>query len=381
MRVFVACNAYLETGGVELVHQLIKQLSMRNIDTYIVFPQKTYTEKNPIPERYHQYGAKIASEYLDAYDSVYIVPEVFLQELALVDKGLAAVWWMSVDNYARNGLDSLRGKRALHFVQSHYAADFVKNKFETEDCYFLSDYINDGLRTYAEKNRAAAQRENICFYNPQKGLEHIEKLIAMTGDRFRWVPIAGMTAVEVAECLCRGKVYIDFGNHPGKDRIPREAAYCGCCVLTNRKGSAAYQEDVNIPDFYKIGDEERYEDIIRQILYIMENYDTLKNDFVPYIKKIKDEKQVFLQEIDKAVDILQRNIPAKSEKNLERDTVIKFLLMMNCQLDKMKAVNERIIEDIKTDACENAVRTLLEEDRLYGEITTEVWELMRYLAE
>lgn len=27
----------------------------------------------------------------------------------------------------------------------------------------------------------------------------------------------------------KAKVYIDFGFHPGKDRIPREAVMCGAC--------------------------------------------------------------------------------------------------------------------------------------------------------
>ena len=40
----------------------------------------------------------------------------------------------------------------------------------------------------------------------------------------RWVPLIGMTTEEMRSCMSKSKVYIDFGNHPGKDRIPREAA-------------------------------------------------------------------------------------------------------------------------------------------------------------
>lgn len=54
-----------------------------------------------------------------------------------------------------------------------------------------------------------------------------------------------------AFCMSKSKVYIDFGNHPGKDRIPREAAISGCIVITGKRGAAAFAEDVCIPETYK----------------------------------------------------------------------------------------------------------------------------------
>ncbi|MCX7738527.1 MAG: hypothetical protein N2Z80_03840 [Hydrogenothermaceae bacterium] len=56
------------------------------------------------------------------------------------------------------------------------------------------------------------------------------------------------------DILKKAKVYIDFGNHTGKDRIPREAAMLECCVITGRRGIAKYREDVPIPENYKIED-------------------------------------------------------------------------------------------------------------------------------
>lgn len=48
-------------------------------------------------------------------------------------------------------------------------------------------------------------------------------------------PIINMTRDEVIRELQRAKVYIDFGNHPGKDRIPREAAILGCCAIVGKR--------------------------------------------------------------------------------------------------------------------------------------------------
>ena len=61
-----------------------------------------------------------------------------------------------------------------------------------------------------------------------------------------------MSRAEVREALCKVKVYADFGSHPGRDRMPREAALCGACVLTNRRGSANFAEDVPLPTLYKL---------------------------------------------------------------------------------------------------------------------------------
>jgi hypothetical protein len=60
-----------------------------------------------------------------------------------------------------------------------------------------------------------------------------------------------MTDEEVTSLLRRSRAYVDFGPHPGMDRLPREAALAGCVVITNREGAAAYDEDLPLPSMYK----------------------------------------------------------------------------------------------------------------------------------
>jgi len=48
-------------------------------------------------------------------------------------------------------------------------------------------------------------------------------------------------------CVSR-KLYVDFGKHPGKDRMPREAAVHGCCIITGRRGAAGNPFDIPIPN-------------------------------------------------------------------------------------------------------------------------------------
>lgn len=63
-----------------------------------------------------------------------------------------------------------------------------------------------------------------------------------------------MTNEMVVETLQRVKFYIDFGNHPGKDRIPRGVAIWECCIITGKRGSAKYFEDVFISAEFKFDD-------------------------------------------------------------------------------------------------------------------------------
>ena len=107
-----------------------------------------------------------------------------------------------------------------------------------------------------------------------------------------------MTRTEVIENLTRAKIYIDFGNHPGKDRIPREACLANCVIITGKKGSAAYYEDVPIPIEYKFN--QRTSDIAKIITLletVLNNYESYMKDFHIYQDIIKKEKDVFVEQV------------------------------------------------------------------------------------
>jgi len=109
-----------------------------------------------------------------------------------------------------------------------------------------------------------------------------------------------MSRDEVIKTLQKAKVYIDFGNHPGKDRIPKEAATLGCCVITGKKGSAAFFEDVSIPEEYKFKDkEENIPKIVDKIKDYFKNYEERYKDFSYYGEVIKNEPQRFIEDLKK----------------------------------------------------------------------------------
>ena len=137
-------------------------------------------------------------------------------------------------------------KNYFHFVQSSYAKDHLSMRgLESE---FLSDYLNP-----IHFNQSSKIKEDIILYNPVKGAKITKGLISANRD-FTFIPLEKLSNIQVQDLFKRAKLYIDFGNHPGKDRMPREAAMADCCVITGKRGSANNSIDVPIPQKYKLDD-------------------------------------------------------------------------------------------------------------------------------
>ena len=93
-------------------------------------------------------------------------------------------------------------------------------------------------------------------------------------------------------------MYIDFGHHPGKDRLPREAAMSMCAIMTGRRGSAKYDEDVPIPRKYKYDENDTsMRSIVDGVKCLLHNYDTCIDEFENYRNSIKQEKSIFSSQV------------------------------------------------------------------------------------
>lgn len=319
--IYVVCPIGTKTGGTELLHQLvyeINKLAGKSIsfivytgDTVNIKPAKafeTYTNKKWLT----------LDQVDDKKENLIIFSETGLADFNKFSKLKRYVWWLSVDNfyntnylsriYKQFGLKStlagfLKGvfrnrskyipQIDLNLYQSYYARSFLENRnVPSYKMEYLSDYIN----TLYLKNSAKAlvhPKSNVILYNPKKGLNYTKKLIAASPD-LKWVPLINLKNEEVENYLSSSKVYVDFGTHPGKDRFPREAAISGCCILTDKKGAAAFHEDVPIPLQYKFDDnEENINKIIQKIRYCLSDYETAVNDFESYREFILSEKNKF----------------------------------------------------------------------------------------
>jgi len=329
---YVFCPGNVVTGGAELLHQLVSFLRDNGKDAYIVY----YVGFNgEIPSDYKKYNIKYISNLDDIIDSehnIEILFEPMFYRATSDTKTQKLLWWLSVDNFFRCSSDYLSiydiakwsVRQALNVLikrclsifkmenssnhkyslkdishldvvsayQSEYAQNFLLNNGFRE-MFPLKDYINIEHCTSFSKE----DRENIILYNPKKGLKFTQKLIKMSPD-LTWIPIVNMTRQQVIELMSKAKIYVDFGFHPGKDRLPRECAMNGLCIITGYRGSARYYEDVWINNEYKFDENKDSKDqIITKIRDTLNHYDSAINDFSFYRSRISLEKDEFEREV------------------------------------------------------------------------------------
>ena len=185
----------------------------------------------------------------------------------------------------------------IHFVQSEYARLFVKiNGVPDYKIYMVEDYLNQAFLSKAAQVDLS-RKENFVAYNPKKGFEVTQLLIKLALD-IAWRPIQNMTPEQVQELLAAAKVYIDFGNHPGKDRIPREAAISGCVVITGKRGAANNDVDINIPEEFKFDESiTNPQQVIEKIREVFDNFSAAHEKQADYRARILDDKNRFAREV------------------------------------------------------------------------------------
>lgn len=298
--IHILCPAHLASGGPELLHQLGYKLNLLGFDANI-FYYNPREGVDPVCEQYRKYGVPYTDAFDPSLDTMLVIPEPMIPWVPKLEGFQRVVWWLSVDNanYENDELEYMRTHTdVLHLVQSQYAFDFLQeNGIDKERIFYLSDYINSEFLLSAQNLKEECSRENVVLFNPRKGISKTLDLISKSTWRIRWQALSGLTPYGMREVMKRAKVYIDFGHHPGKDRIPREAALCGCCVLTNKKGSAGNAIDVPIPERYKFDESSSDSQILDCIYQLLEQYETKKDDYTAYVEKIKKEFVEFEKDI------------------------------------------------------------------------------------
>lgn len=317
---YVYCPANIATGGTELLHQLCFFLTEKGIENYMVYTDNQTAM--PTPERFLKYNVKYVTEYVDRYDSVLVLPETQIHQLNICTKGKLLIWWLSVNNYIisynavgdKSDIFDLKNKNnAFHFVQSYYAELYVSEILKIHSCNYLQDYINDDIINAGLQHDNTNPRNNYVLYNPSKGYSNLIHIIEKCRKNIKWIPIKNMSPAEISELMLHSKVYIDFGSHPGKDRIPREAAICGCNIITNTQGSAKYYADVTIPSEYKCENMNDIDNVLSKIYDLVDNYETRSCLFDTYRQNILQEKEQFKKQIDNMIDIFDKSINETNE--------------------------------------------------------------------
>lgn len=307
------------TGGPHLAHQLVHELRGLGCDANIFYTDS----REKVVDAYAHYDVVVRTEVEDDRRNVIVIPESQTHYYYRFTNIRRAIWWMSVDHYIglsevnwwKRTYSYFRGyyrlltkkkvrlkdcRNDLHLYQSEYARLFLlRNRIEGVS---LSDYLG---KAFVTSGGLEQKISNMICYNPKKGLKEIQKIIRADGSKeFSWVPIVNMTPEEVKATLLKAMVYIDFGHHPGKDRMPREAALNNCIVITNRKGSADNSKDVLVPEELKIK-KIRSRETLDLIKKVCAQFPFYNGELEEYRKSISKEYDVFKAEVSKFHDLIK----------------------------------------------------------------------------
>ena len=313
-KILILCPGNVVTGGPEALHHLAHLLCEMGIDARMVYTPMG--NKFDVPEAYKNFNVKVG-EYEDADGNLIIFPEIYPMQALKVEYAKAAIWWLSLDNFLerrhlskiRDKIRYLRGvlrgrrpingvsalKNVIHFSQSHYSSVYLTENglnavefFEPINARFLTGDLDP-----ADNNRV----DEILF-NPNKGKGVTKKLMGRF-PYWKFTPLKGFNREQLSQKFLTAKVYIDFGNHPGRDRLPREAAMHGCCVVTGLLGSARNSVDIPIYSEYKLdSDAENFESKFEFLIQdIFSNFNVHHGRFDAYRSRILSEPEIFKNQI------------------------------------------------------------------------------------
>jgi hypothetical protein len=318
-KILIICPGGAMTAGPEALHQLAAELNQLKQTAVMVYHPFHKTFSTPIP--YQKYQTPVET-FSDEDDNLIVYPEIFTNLALKTKHAKAAIWWMSVNNFTciryKNPLrdkirywkNVLKGKipwqgiKALtglrHFAQSHYASEFLASHG------IQSLPLSDPIPVFTDPNYLAsliprletANRQNIICYNPSKGTKITESIMA-TFPHWTFKALKGLDREQLAAEFLSAKIYLDFGHHPGKDRLPREAAIHGCCIITGLFGSAENPVDIPIPNRFKlnvndIGFMNSLEKVVNEIF---SSFETCSQELEAYRQTISHEPENFNQQV------------------------------------------------------------------------------------
>lgn len=324
---YIVCPANYASGGPEDLHQMalaLKETGKKVFMHYLNYDKEKFF--SPIHQEYKHYDIPFTEHVENSSENIMIFPETFCVFIwkKKYHKIQKVIWWLSVSNFFTSlktweenfktnslklkyrlfgrlfkrkklpSLENIREAGVNHLAHSHFSVDFLeKNNIKTIGK--ISGYMED---MFLSGENFKSQKKDIATYNAVKNKDFLQKIKDFTPE-INWLPMINMTLEEVADCMKSAKVYVDFGHHPGREKMPREACLLDCCLIIGKEGSAFFKEDVPIKDEYHFDKtEHNIPLIIDKIKDCIVNYDSRIEDFKDYKTELLLEKQVFYQKIE-----------------------------------------------------------------------------------
>lgn len=321
-RVFVYYHRGVQTGGPEALHQLVSTLRDLGVDAALVpLPGSSGAPRHP---SYDHYECPEVSEAEDAADCAILVPEAAYSVLKKVKNATKFCWWLSIDFsehfFSERQLDTLATTRGIndlkrfkhrvlkpiwtvrrkfvdyesvvHLTQSRYASSFLLARLGITSA-MLSDFT--ALNEFATDEDESEDRGRTIAYNYAKGGHWVEQVAKECPD-IAFLPIRKMSRHQVISALSSCSVYLDMGHHPGKDRLPREAALAGAVTIVASRGAGAYWDDVPIPDEHKVSMTRPVENAVLAVREVLSDLPGARAKQQQYIDRIQGEQAHFRSE-------------------------------------------------------------------------------------
>jgi hypothetical protein len=224
-RLVIACPRNVNTGGPEALHQLACEISKLGFDTFLWDPNATEFEL--LSHTYFQRYKVTWTNSPPEKNDIFIIPEVMGHLVPKFYGDCQCIfWWLSVDNFLSSGKIQASSliknfPKVIHASQSQYALNYLGGH-GVEKIYMLTDYLNlEFIERSKEPRDEGANRNN--FYdvavNPAKGFERTSMILERIQD-LKIARLENMSREMIIETLENSKIYLDLGNHPGKDRFP-----------------------------------------------------------------------------------------------------------------------------------------------------------------
>lgn len=341
--IYILAPSKQSTGGPECLHQLghylKKTFQIKNV--YMVYLPLYDTQ--PIHEDYKNYKLKFLNQIEDNENNILIIPEKYeMLKFSLDFKKIKKIiWWLSLDNYFafkfnadyskilrslikiplkfififnkitryRFGFftyhDYLKAfykifnfkkqkdvsQASFHLAQSFYTYSFLKKKFK--NVRLLYDYQSP--KKLKSINYKMTEKKNLICYSHKSNV-FINLIKSKCNAKF--IELKNFSSKDIVKIFKKTKIYVDFGYHPGKDRMPREAVLFGNCIISNLKGSSKNNIDIPISREFKFS--EKYSNIkkiVKKINLIFLNHKKELKKFDKYKKIVLNEEKKFKSQL------------------------------------------------------------------------------------
>lgn len=296
MNILVVCPAKVATGGTEALHEFASNMNKLDGVNARLWYWNSSSDQEPMPEEFRRYHCRFTMKLPEDYDGVIVFPEIYANYAMNFKHLVRAIWWLGIDAYANWTPEADQGKfledeSIIHIAQSQYAYNFLW-ALGVRNLHRCGDMLNaDFYADYGEE-----ERSDVVLYNPTKATPFMRRIIDACPD-ITFKPIRGMTRAEVIDTMRHSKLYVDFGEFPGRERMPREACLCGCCLITSKVGAAAYAADFGHDYKYDMKDAHIWA-ITRKIREVLGNFDRCRRDFAAFRFQLYEERKLIRREYE-----------------------------------------------------------------------------------